>query len=408
MPFSGFKPSAAPLSVGKYRLQQKLGRGGAGTVYRSFDPKTGQPVAVKVLEAHIAGNSKMQYRFAQEFQSASKLDHPNIVRALDFGLDGSNIYLVMEFIDGQSLGDILEKEGRLPEDSAVRIIDQVAQGLDYAHRRKIVHRDVKPDNILVRADGLVKLTDFGLAKDLSNDQDMTRPASGLGTPHFMAPEQYEDAKNAGPASDIYALAATLYTALTGTVPFDAVQSLLSLAKKLSGEAPSPRMIVPEISEHVDAAIRRALDPEPRKRPATSLKFARLLAGQSVFARTGKSGATRVASIRSDDRREAVRQWKSHGTVCVVLNGSHSRTPEDNDEWLVIVKDVSNAGMGLLLARRFEPGTQMLVPLERREGGTIERWAEVVRVKGDKFGHWFHGCKLLTPLTDEELTQVQAR
>jgi serine/threonine protein kinase len=403
------KPISAVSTIGKYRLQGKLGRGGGGTVYKSFDPVSGQPVAVKVLASNLHRNSKLQYRFAQEFQSASKLDHPNIVRAIDYGLDGNNVYLVMEYIEGESLGQVIDRDGRMPEDAAVRVIMQVAQGLHYAHRRKIIHRDVKPDNILVRADGLVKLTDFGLAKDLNNDRNMTNPASGLGTPHFMAPEQYENAKNAGPASDIYALAATLYTALTGTVPFDAVQSLLSLSKKLCGEAPSPRQVVPEISEHVDTIIRKALDPEPMKRPNTCLKFARALAGKSVFDGPRKSpGSVRVSAKLPDDRRTAARERRAHGVVCVVLNGSHSRKAEDNDEWLAIVKDVSNSGVGLLLARRFEIGTQMLVPLERQDGGSCDRWAEVVRVHSDRFGHWFHGCKLLTPLTDEELQKVQQR
>jgi serine/threonine protein kinase len=254
----------------------------------------------------------------------------------------------------------------------------------------------------------VKLTDFGLAKDLNNDHDVTRPASGLGTPHFMAPEQYENAKSAGPASDIYALAATLYAAVTGTVPFDACQSLLSLSKKLCGEAPSPRQIAPTLSEHLDRAVRLALDPNPRKRPSTSLKFARMLAGRVMFDAGKKSGPIRVNAKQSTDRRSTTRQNRSHGTVCVVLNGSHSRRAEENDEWLAIVKDLSNTGVGLLLARRFEPGTQMMIPLERCDGGTVDRWIEVVRVKPDQFGHWFHGCKLMQTLSDQELTMIQGR
>ena len=396
--------------VGNYHLHGNLGRGGAGTVYRAVDSRTKQTVAVKMLKRNLAGNRKLQHRFAQEFQSASKLDHPNIVRALDYGLDGANAYLVMEYVEGRSLGDLIEADGPLPEGAAVRIVTQVAQALHYAHRRKIVHRDVKPDNILVRADGQVKLTDFGLAKDLDNDLDLTKPATGLGTPHFMAPEQYENAKNAGPASDIYALAATLYTALTGKVPFDACTSLVALTRKLKEAPPSPKALVPDLSVPVDATVRRALDPDPARRPSTSLKFARMLAGRSVFTSTRHgSGSLRVAAPGPDDRRRAVRHPRPQGVVCVVLNGSMSWRAEENDEWPAVLRDVSNGGIGLLLARRFEVGTQLLVPLERKRSGTpTEVWAQVVRVEPDQYGHWFHGCTLLAPLSDIDLDELAQR
>ena len=408
MPQARNRPARMPSAVGPYHLEKPLGRGGAGTVYKSLNRLTGMPVAVKLLDANLLSDSRRQYRFAQEFQAASKLDHPNIVRALDFGMDGGQGYLVMEYVDGETLGDLIDRTGRLPEADAVRIIMQVAQGLGYAHRRKIIHRDVKPDNILIRKDGQVKLTDFGLAKDLTSARHVTQAATALGTPHFMAPEQYENAKNATPASDIYALAATLYTALTGTVPFDSVQSLLSLAKKLSDEPPSVRAVVPAVSEHVDAAVRRGLNADPLKRPNSCLKFCRLVAGEGLFVGGRKSEALKVRGSDRVERRASARLRRSHGTVCVILNGSMSRKPDENDEWSAVVSDVSTTGVGLLMGRRFEKGTQMLVPLERTDGRTTERWVEVVRVIRDAYGHWFHGCSLLTPLSDAELDDLTRR
>src|SRR5262249_47500521 len=152
--------------------------------------------AVKVMPPHMAQNAVLVKRFEQEFRAARQLDHPNIVRALDFGEHASMPYLVMEFVEGESLGQRLERDGPLPENDAIRVIAQVAQGLHRAHKQNLVHRDVKPDNILITTDGVAKLADLGLVKETETDLNLTRTGRGLGTPHFMAPEQFRNAKNA--------------------------------------------------------------------------------------------------------------------------------------------------------------------------------------------------------------------
>src|SRR5262249_21557363 len=149
--------------------------------------------------------------------------------------EGEVPYMVMEFVDGPSLGDRIEREGRLPEAEAVRVITQVAQALHHAHRQQVIHRDVKPDNILLAADGRAKLTDLGLAKDCEAGPALTRASTGLGTPNFMAPEQFRDAKNADPRCDIYSLGATLYMAITGELPFRARGPLNVWTKKRNNE-----------------------------------------------------------------------------------------------------------------------------------------------------------------------------
>src|SRR4051795_6968990 len=196
-------------SVGNYDLLEKIAEGGMGAIYRGRHRQTGQIVAVKIMPPHMASKPVLLKRFEQEFRAASRLDHPNIVRALDYGDDGSMPYLVMEFVDGESLGAKLDREGRMPEADAIRLVVQVAQGLHRAHKQGLIHRDVKPDNILVTADGQAKLADLGLVKTADADLNLTKTGRGLGTPHFMAPEQFRDAKNADPRCDVYSLGATL-------------------------------------------------------------------------------------------------------------------------------------------------------------------------------------------------------
>src|SRR5262249_1895322 len=139
--------------------------------------------------------------------------------SLDYGDNGDTPYLVMEFVEGESLGQKLEREGRMPEVDSIRIIAQVAQGLHRAHKNGLIHRDVKPDNILVTPDGVAKLADLGLVKEADTDLNLTKTGRGLGTPHFMAPEQFRNAKNADVRCDIYSLGATLYMMVTGELPF---------------------------------------------------------------------------------------------------------------------------------------------------------------------------------------------
>ncbi len=268
-------------SVGKYDLLEKIAEGGMGTVYRGRHRETGQVVAVKVAPPHVVRNPVLMKRFQQEYAVASTLDHPNIVRALDYSFDGQTPYLVLEFVEGESLGQRLEREGRLPESEAVRLIAQVAQGLHKAHKQNIVHRDVKPDNILITPDGQAKLTDLGLVKEMDGDLNLTRTGRGLGTPHFMAPEQFRSAKNADARADIYSLAATLYMMVTGELPFKSNGPLDAWMKKVNNDIAPPRTVLPALSERVDWAIRRAMCPDREQRPGSCREFVEDLTGHST-------------------------------------------------------------------------------------------------------------------------------
>jgi serine/threonine protein kinase len=268
-------------SLGNYDLVEKVAEGGMGTVYKGRHRETGQIVAIKVLAPQMVGNPVLMKRFEQEYNAARQLDHPNIVRALELDNTGSTPYMVMEFVEGESLGSKLEREGKIPEAEAKKLIIQVAQGLYKAHKERLVHRDVKPDNILITPDGRAKLADLGLVKEVETDLNLTRTGRGLGTPNFMAPEQFRNAKNADARCDIYSLGATLYMMVTGETPFKAYGPLESYMKKIENDLTPPRQLVPELSQRIGWAIQRAMSADPEARPASCREFVEDLTGRST-------------------------------------------------------------------------------------------------------------------------------
>jgi serine/threonine protein kinase len=268
-------------AVGSYDLVEKIAEGGMGVVYKGRHRETGHFVAIKILSPQMAKNEVLLKRFEKEYNTARQLDHPNIVRALEFGRVNGTPYLVMEFVDGESLGQKIARDGPMPEKDAIRVIAQVAQALQRAHREKLVHRDVKPDNVLVTGEGVAKLADLGLVKEVEDDLNLTRTGRGLGTPHFMAPEQFKDAKNAGPLCDIYSMGATLYMMVTGQMPFQSQGPLDAYMKKIENKLTPPRKLVPAVSERVDWAIRRSMSADPDQRPANCREFVEDLTGRSL-------------------------------------------------------------------------------------------------------------------------------
>ena len=271
----------AMTEIGNYEILAKVAEGGMGTVYKARRRFDGLIVAIKIIPATAARNQVLLQRFKREFNAARQIDHPNVVKAIEFCEQPPNPYLVMEFVDGESLGQRIERTGKLSENEAKRIMAQVCQGLHRAHKQNLIHRDVKPDNILLTADGVAKLTDLGLVKDIEGEMNLTRTGRGLGTPHFMAPEQFRNAKNADIRCDIYSLGATLYMMVTGKMPFDGCGPLDAWMKKSNNEFPAPREIDPSISERMDWAIRRAMHANPESRPMTCREFIEDVTGQST-------------------------------------------------------------------------------------------------------------------------------
>jgi eukaryotic-like serine/threonine-protein kinase len=274
--------------IGDYDVLDKIAEGGMGAVYKARHKTTGQVVAIKVLPPTTVKNPVLLKRFEQEYRAATAIDHPHVVRALEFCGTGPAPFLVMEYVDGESLGAKVDRDGPLPEEAAVRIIAQVCQGLHRAHKQKLVHRDVKPDNILVTADGTAKLTDLGLVKIEDDELNLTKTGRGLGTPNYMAPEQFRDAKNADVRCDIYSLGATLYTLLTGETPFGKVGPLECWLRKQRNELPSPRDLNPAISERVSWAIMRSMSGDPSSRPINCKEFVEDLTGATLRPTTASA------------------------------------------------------------------------------------------------------------------------
>ena len=290
------------LFASRYRLERRLGVGGMATVQLAFDTRLERNVAVKLLAEHLADDSSFVSRFRREALAAARLVHPNVVQVFDFGLDDDTHrnFIVMEYVDGHSCAELLRDRGTLPPREAVEILAQSCRGLDYAHRHGVVHRDVKPGNLLRSRDGMVKLADFGIAK-AAEQSDITKVGSVLGTAAYLAPEQARG-EPAGPPSDMYALGVVAYQLLAGRLPYDAA-SLTDLAR-LQESGPPPRLdeVASDVSPALAAAVARALhrDPDQRYVDAAEMETAlrdglrgRAPAGAAAWTTENDTAATRM-------------------------------------------------------------------------------------------------------------------
>ena len=215
-------------------------------------------VALKVLGERFASDESYRLRFLKEARAAARLNHPNIVQIYDFGRVESTFYIAMEYVRGESVGDRLRRSGRLDEAEAVAVVCQAAVALGVAHAAGIVHRDVKPDNLIVSVDGVVKLVDLGLAKSAADDANLTQSGVVSGTPHYISPEQIAGFRDVDGRADIYSLGATLFHMVTGRTPFEGSSGMIVVAKHLHDEPADPRELAPGTSAGVCAVIRRMM------------------------------------------------------------------------------------------------------------------------------------------------------
>ncbi len=258
--------------AGRYQLKDRLGFGGMSTVHLAFDKRLERRVAVKLLAEHLAEDPTFVSRFQREAQAAARLIHPNIVQVFDSGQDErtGQYFIVMEYIEGQSCAEILRDDGWVEVDEGVGIIEQACEGLYYAHRHGVVHRDVKPGNLLRSREGEVKLADFGIAK-ATEQSSITQVGSVLGTAAYLAPEQARG-EEAGPRADLYALGVVAYQLISGRLPYEAA-SLTELALKQQQEEPAMldslvAAVTPELGDAI--AIALALDPRERYEDAREM------------------------------------------------------------------------------------------------------------------------------------------
>ena len=267
-------PRKARIIGDRYQLGRVIGRGGMATIHEAMDLRLERPVAVKLLRPEAAADADLADRFRREALAATVLRHPNIVACLDTGTDDGQPYLVMDLVEGEDLAARLKRGGRLAPTYAARIGLDVARALGVAHVRGIVHRDVKPGNILLASDGRAMVTDFGIAR-LAADAEAARPGTTLGSVHYFSPEQAKGATTT-PASDVYGLGLVLYEAMTGARAFGGETTDAIALARIGATPPSPRSIRPEVPVDLDAVVRRALAPEPADRYANGNAMATAL------------------------------------------------------------------------------------------------------------------------------------
>nr|MDQ3343836.1 protein kinase [Actinomycetota bacterium] len=262
-------PGVDMVLGGRYELTERIAGGGMAAVWKAHDQILDRMVAVKVLHDHLAADEGFRERFRREAISAAKLTHPHVVSLYDTGSDGDQVYLVMEFVDGSTLKEVIAQRGRLDPGRAASIGEKVARALDYAHRRGLVHRDVKPANILIGDDGSVKVADFGIAKADENEGDLTKTGTVLGTAAYVAPEQITGDARIDGRADQYGLGCMLYEALTGRQPFKGESAVATAAQRLDTQPLPLRNACPDLPRGLDAIVMRAMSLAPGDRyPAT--------------------------------------------------------------------------------------------------------------------------------------------
>jgi serine/threonine protein kinase len=262
--------------AGRYRIEGRLGVGGMSTVHLAFDSRLERYVALKLLAEHLADDSTFVSRFRREALAAARLVHPNIVQVFDFGFDAGHHqhFIVMEHVPGNSCAELLRDHGHLTVDKTIGIVTQACRGLDYAHRNGVVHRDVKPGNLLVSDSDVVKLADFGIAR-ATDQSSITQVGSVLGTAAYLAPEQARG-DEAGPRADLYSLGVVTYQLMSGRLPYEA-GSLSELALKQQRESPTPlNQLVPGVPPALAQAVEVALSIDPSGRPENAIELADIL------------------------------------------------------------------------------------------------------------------------------------
>src|SRR5579863_5815007 len=261
-------PTTGQLSSGtvigdRYEILQLLGQGGMGAVYKVRDKELDRIVALKLIRPEFAGNPEILRRFKQELILARQVTHKNVIRIFDLGMADGRKFITMDYVEGRDLKSVLVERGKLPPDEAVPIIQQVCRGLEAAHTEGVVHRDLKPQNIMVDADGRVWVMDFGLARSMET-VGITRTGALMGTPDYMSPEQARGEK-VDARSDLFSLGIIFYEMLTGRLPFQAETMMATLLKRVQEKAIPPIALDPAIPPHINRVVMKCLEADVTKR-----------------------------------------------------------------------------------------------------------------------------------------------
>lgn len=301
----------------RYEIIRRLGSGGMADVYLARDTQLGRQVAIKVLYKRYARDEEFVVRFRHEAQSAAALNHPHIVSIYDRGEAEGSYYIAMEYLEGKSLKDVISDEGPLEPARATEYAGQILQALQFAHEHKVIHRDIKPHNIVINGRGQVKVTDFGIAR-AGTSPAMTETGSIIGTAQYLSPEQAKG-KAVEQSSDLYSLGVVLYEMLTGRVPFEGENPVAIALKHLSDEPVPPQALVPEIPDNLNAVVMRALAKDPRDRYSSAEEFMADLdrcrqdlpvsapPPAADTAMTSVIGAGEIAALGAETERTAIRR-----------------------------------------------------------------------------------------------------
>jgi TonB family protein len=282
--------------IGNYEIVGELGRGGMGVVYKAIQPSLNREVALKVLPPYFAKDKELVERFFREARAAANLKHPKIVTVYEFGEDEETFYFAMELLEGESLEDLIKKKGAFSLSEAVDIISQVADALGYAHKRQIVHRDIKPGNIIINDRGDAVLTDFGIAK-AAYDSKLTQTGTSVGSPEFMSPEQVQGTE-VDFRSDLYSLGILLYKLMTGTAPYKGETGISIAFKHVNEPVPSLKSILPQTPDWLEAVIRRLLAKDPAGRYQSAKELQHALREKKAPAQAEDTPAAAVPAVSS--------------------------------------------------------------------------------------------------------------
>ena len=259
------------ILANRYRLTEQIGMGGMAIVYRAVDLRTGHNVAVKVLRPEYNEDTEFISRFQREAEAASKMTHHNIVNLLDVGMDGDNRYLVMEYVQGKTLKSVIQERGKLSPALAGQIAIRILSALEHAHRNGIIHRDIKPQNILVHADGHIKVADFGIAR-IANSSTLTKGDNVMGSVHYFSPEQARG-EGANATSDIYSTGIVLYEMLTGRVPYDGDNPVAVAMQHLHATPIPIQNLAPDVPPALVRVCMKAMEKNPAQRYQTARDMA---------------------------------------------------------------------------------------------------------------------------------------
>lgn len=317
------EPRVGDTIAERYELEELVGSGGMSSVFRAHDTQLDRPVAIKILLGRYVDDEEYVERFRREARAVAQVSHPNIVTVIDRGEDGGRQYIVFEYVEGENLKELILRTGRLPLRSAIELALSVADGLAFAHARGLVHRDVKPQNVLLSNNGEVKVTDFGIARSLDVEHGVTQTGTVMGTGEYLAPEQ-ASGQPVSAATDVYSLGVVLWELLTGDVPFVGENFVAVALQHVNEPPPSLRERRPDVPPRLAAAVERALQKDPELRFHSMEDFANELRAclAALEAPQGATAMLPVAVPTSDKlprrRRPARRRSSSRTAGYVVL------------------------------------------------------------------------------------------